>query len=191
MSYFDVILRPLSYVPTVAYYACCAITSLMYAILCLPGCHVMPTMSYKSCSIYCGLLCLLILCLFSRVSNRFKYWFGFRCSSCSKYFSGSGLVWVHLSTIFEVQVWFRFSQVKYYWFRFNSGSLTKNLTVVTRFVQKKKSVQQVNIKPISHLPKHLFHLCLPLFHLLTDSGAETQGGWGDISPNLTVSPPII
>ena len=57
------------------------------------------------------------------------YWFGFEfiylkfnCrysfSSCSKYFSGSGLVRVHLSTIFEVQVWFRFTQVKYYWFGF-------------------------------------------------------------------------
>ena len=59
------------------------------------------------------------------------------CSS-SKYFSGSGLVRVHFSTIFEVQVWFRFIQVKYYWFRFGSGSLIKNLTVVTRFAQKQK-----------------------------------------------------
>ena len=38
------------------------------------------------------------------MSNRFKQRFGFRFSSCSKYFSGSGLVRVHLSTIFEVQV---------------------------------------------------------------------------------------
>ena len=60
----------------------------------------------------------------SRVSNRFKQRFGFRFSSCSKYFSGSGLIRVHLSTIFEVQVWFRFTQVKYYSFRFGSGSLT-------------------------------------------------------------------
>ena len=54
--------------PTVAYYACCAIISLLYAILCLPGCHVMPTMSYESCSTYYGTLCLLLLCLFSITS---------------------------------------------------------------------------------------------------------------------------
>ena len=54
--------------PSLAYYDCCAIISLLYAILCLPGCHVMPTMSYKSCSTYCGALCLLILCLFSITS---------------------------------------------------------------------------------------------------------------------------
>ena len=54
------------------------------------------------------------------------------CRTVSNNGSGSGLapaqnileVQVHLSTIFEVQVWFRFTQVKYYWFRFGSGSLT-------------------------------------------------------------------
>ena len=52
------------------------------------------------------------------------------CRTVSNNGSGSGLapaqnilaVQVHLSTIFEVQVWFRFTQVKYY--RFGSGSLT-------------------------------------------------------------------
>jgi len=44
----------------------------------------------------------------------------FRLSSCSKYFSGLGLAQVHLSTIFEVKVWFRFTQVIFYWFRFGS-----------------------------------------------------------------------
>ena len=58
------------------------------------------------------------------------------CQTVSNNGSGSGLapaqnilavqvlVRVHLSTIFEVQVWFRFTQVKYYWCRFGSGSLT-------------------------------------------------------------------
>ena len=54
------------------------------------------------------------------------------CRTVSNNGSGSGLapaqnilaVQVHLSTTFEVQVWFRFTQVKYYWFRFGSGSLT-------------------------------------------------------------------
>ena len=36
---------------------------------------------------------------------------------------GSGLVWIHLSTILRVQVWFRFTEVKFCWFRFGSGSL--------------------------------------------------------------------
>ena len=36
--------------------------------------------------------------------------------------SGSGSVWVHLSTIPRVQVWFRFTEVKFFWFRFGSGS---------------------------------------------------------------------
>ena len=35
---------------------------------------------------------------------------------------GSGSVWVHLSTILRVQVWFRFTEVKFCWFRFGSGS---------------------------------------------------------------------
>ena len=36
--------------------------------------------------------------------------------------SGSCSVWVHLSTILRVQVWFRFTKVKFCWFRFGSGS---------------------------------------------------------------------
>ena len=56
------------------------------------------------------------------------------CRTVSNNGSGSGLapaqnilaVRVHLSTIFEVQVWFRFTQVKYYWFRFGLGSLEHN-----------------------------------------------------------------
>ena len=59
-------------------------------------------------------------------------------SSCSKYFSGSGLVRVYLSTIFKVQVWFRFTSVKCYWFKLGLGSLTKKLTAFTCFVRKKK-----------------------------------------------------
>ena len=35
---------------------------------------------------------------------------------------GSGSVWVHLSTNLRIQVWFRFTEVKYYWFRLGSGS---------------------------------------------------------------------
>ena len=35
---------------------------------------------------------------------------------------GSGSVWGHLSTISRVQVWFRFTEVKFCWFRFGSGS---------------------------------------------------------------------
>ena len=35
---------------------------------------------------------------------------------------GSGSVWGHLSTIWRVQVWFRFTEVKFCWFRFGSGS---------------------------------------------------------------------
>ena len=35
---------------------------------------------------------------------------------------GSGSVQVHLSTILKVQVWFRFTEVKFCWFRFGSGS---------------------------------------------------------------------
>ena len=35
---------------------------------------------------------------------------------------GSGSVWVHLSTILRVQVRFRFTEVKFCWFRFGSGS---------------------------------------------------------------------
>ena len=35
---------------------------------------------------------------------------------------GSGLVLVHLSTILRVQRWFRFTEVKFCWFRFGSGS---------------------------------------------------------------------
>ena len=35
---------------------------------------------------------------------------------------GSGSVRVHLSTILRVQVWFRFTEVKFCWFRFGSGS---------------------------------------------------------------------
>ena len=34
---------------------------------------------------------------------------------------GSGSVWVHLSRILRVQVWFRFTEVKFCWFRFGSG----------------------------------------------------------------------
>ena len=34
----------------------------------------------------------------------------------------SGSVWVHLSRILRVQVWFRFTEVKFCWFRFGSGS---------------------------------------------------------------------
>ena len=36
-----------------------------------------------------------------------------------------------------------------------------------------------------------FYICLPLFHLLTDRGAETQGGrgWGDIPPIIWLYPP--
>ena len=47
-------------VPTVAYYAYCAIISLLYAI----GCHVMPENVILSCSTSCGTLCLVILCQF-------------------------------------------------------------------------------------------------------------------------------
>ena len=35
---------------------------------------------------------------------------------------GSGSLWVHLSTILRVQVWFRFTEVKFCRFRFGSGS---------------------------------------------------------------------
>ena len=35
---------------------------------------------------------------------------------------GSGSVWVHLSTILRVQVWFRFTELEFCWFRFGSGS---------------------------------------------------------------------
>ena len=35
---------------------------------------------------------------------------------------GLGSVRVHLSTILRVQVWFRFTEVKFCWFRFGSGS---------------------------------------------------------------------
>ena len=35
---------------------------------------------------------------------------------------GSGSVWVHLSAILRVQVWFRFTEVKFCWFRFGSCS---------------------------------------------------------------------
>ena len=54
------------------------------------------------------------------------------CRTVSNNVSGSGLapaqnilaIQVYLSSIFEVQVWFGFTQVKYYWVRFGSGSLT-------------------------------------------------------------------
>ena len=50
---------------------------------------------------------------------------------------GSGSVWVHLSTILRVQVWFRFTEVKFCWFRFGLGSPKWNgsfgLTVRVRF----------------------------------------------------------
>ena len=62
---------------------------------------------------------------------------GLGFSSCSKYFSGSGLVRVHLSTIFEVQVWFRFTQVKYYWFRFGFIDLKFNCRYSFRPEKKK------------------------------------------------------
>ena len=39
---------------------------------------------------------------------------------------GSGSVRVHLSTILRVQVWFRFTEVKFCWFRFGSGSPKSN-----------------------------------------------------------------
>ena len=39
---------------------------------------------------------------------------------------GSGSVWVHLSTILKVQVWFRFTEVKFCWFRFGLGSPKQN-----------------------------------------------------------------
>jgi len=35
---------------------------------------------------------------------------------------GSGSVWVHLNTILKVQFWFRFTEVKFCWFRFGSAS---------------------------------------------------------------------
>ena len=35
---------------------------------------------------------------------------------------GLGSVQVHLSTVLRVQVWFRFTEVKFCWFRFGSGS---------------------------------------------------------------------
>ena len=35
---------------------------------------------------------------------------------------GSGSVWVYLSTVFRVQVWFRFTEVKFCWFKFGSSS---------------------------------------------------------------------
>ena len=71
---------------TMLFYAYCAIISQLYVILCLLSygahfgllcllchnkptvCHTMPTMSYQSCSTYCGTLCLLILSLFSITS---------------------------------------------------------------------------------------------------------------------------
>ena len=69
---------------------------------------------------------------------------GSGCRTVSNNGSGSGLA--PAQNILTVQVWFgftwapfsrfRFTKVKYYWF--GSGSLTWNLTVVTRFVQKKK-----------------------------------------------------
>ena len=39
---------------------------------------------------------------------------------------GSGSVWVHLSTMFKVQVRFRFTEVKFCWFRFGLGSPKQN-----------------------------------------------------------------
>ena len=39
---------------------------------------------------------------------------------------GSGSVRVHLSTILRVQVWFGFTEVKFWWFRFGSGSPKRN-----------------------------------------------------------------
>ena len=39
---------------------------------------------------------------------------------------GSGSVWVHLSTILRVQVWFRFTEVIFCRFRFGSGSPKRN-----------------------------------------------------------------
>ena len=45
----------------------------------------------------------------------------------SKYIvRGSGSVWVYLSTILKVQVWFRFTEVKICWFRFGLGSPKQN-----------------------------------------------------------------
>ena len=44
----------------------------------------------------------------------------------SYFFRGSGSVWIHLSTILRVQVWFRFTEVKFCWFRFGSGSTKWN-----------------------------------------------------------------
>ena len=44
------------------------------------------------------------------------------CRTVSNNGSGSGLA--PAQNILAVQVWFRFTQVKYYWFKFGSGSLT-------------------------------------------------------------------
>ena len=44
----------------------------------------------------------------------------------SYFVTGSGSVWVYLSTILRVQVWFRFTEVKFCWFRFGSGSPKRN-----------------------------------------------------------------
>ena len=44
------------------------------------------------------------------------------CRTVSNNGSGSGLA--PAQNILAVQVWFRFTQEKYYWFRFGSGSLT-------------------------------------------------------------------
>ena len=49
----------------------------------------------------------------------------------SKYIvRGSGSVWVHLSTILKVQVWFRFTEVKFCCFRFGFG-----FTKIKRFIR--------------------------------------------------------
>ena len=65
---------------------------------------------------FCWWSILLLLCVYQRQRHP-------DMEKCILTFvRGSGSVWVHLSTILRVQVWFRFTEVKFCWFRFGSGS---------------------------------------------------------------------